>query len=238
MWKGPTWMLTPRDLELLAWIARFGYVTQDQVQRWIADINGGARSHSVSYTRLKVLADHGLVETRAVLAGLGRAVWATRDGGLTVGAVGRARPPRVSSFEHDALVVDLALHVQVTRPHHRIVTEREMRAEDTANQLTAEAEQPRWALGVGRQRRFPDLVSIAPSGVRVIHEVERTAKDHRRLVRLMLQRLDRAEVGAVRYYVANGAGAAVERAAAEARRVAQSNGTQTPLSVHPIGVWT
>lgn len=233
--------VTERDLALLGYVSRFGFVTQDQAARWFVECAGAGRSKSVVYSRLAVLREAGLIETRAVLAEWSRAIWVTREGLHTVGGVGAVHEPRLSHFEHDALVGDLALSVMIGKPHHELVTEREMRAADTTTQhhLVGESSsRPEWASGEGRQRRFPDLIQVAPTGRRVVHEVERTPKERRRLTRLMILHLSNPNVAAARYYTAPGAVTQrVTDAAVEARRVLADRGLDKPLKVMHIGEW-
>lgn len=231
-------VVTERDLALLAYIARFWFVTQDQATRWFVEVAGAGASKSVIYTRVGVLREAGLVESAPMVAGRPRALWVTREGLSAVGGLGAVKVPRLGHFEHDALVGDLALSLMIGKPTHELVTEREMRALDTVTQHDGPRPEATYASGVGRQRRFPDLVQVSPSGRRIIHEVERTPKERRRLVRLMVTHLTNPTVAAARYYAAEGVVMTrVTDAAVEAQRVLAERRIEKPLKVSPIGEW-
>ena len=180
-------LVTDRDLALVSWLGRFPFLTVELLHRWLGEIDQGGKSLSIVYSRLNVLAAADLVESAAVLASAGRAVWLTPEGMRAAGVSGHSRAPRVSTFTHDLWVAELATSIRINKPRHELVTEREMRAEDTANQHepVGGGKSRNYASartgGTAASRLFPDLLSIAPSGSRVVHEIERTGKDHRRL---------------------------------------------------------
>lgn len=225
-------VVTERDLAMVSWISRFPCVTIDLLRRWLVDVASGGQAESIVYTRLRLLERAGLVRSERVLAAASRAVWCTTDGLRAAGQLGRATPPRVGSFEHDLMVAWLALEFTVSKPTHKLVTEREMKGFETPNQsyeprpvFTTPAE-------TGQRRVYPDLVTISPSGAHVVHEVERTAKERRRLERLMLAHLSNPHVASVRYYAR--AGAVLDRlevAAGSVRGIAGQRGIVKPLSV-------
>lgn len=229
-------LVTDRDLALVSWVGRFPFLTVDLVHRWFQEIQQSGKSLSIVYARLDVLAQAGLIESAAVLANVGRAVWLTREGLRAAGVSGHSRPPRVSTFTHDLWVAQLATSIAINKPRHQLVTEREMRAEDTANQHEAGALSKARSYASGRiggtaaTRLFPDLLSIAPSNSRVVHEIERTGKDHRRLVQIMLAHLANTENSQIRYYSPNDIFRRLETAATVAREIALDRGCKCSLS--------
>lgn len=234
-----TGLVTQRDLAMVAWLGRFPFLTVDLLHRWVRDIRHEGRSVSIVYARLKVLDEAGLIDTAAVLAGAGRAVWLTAEGLKAAGVSGRSIPPRVGTFEHDLWVAQLATSIVITRPTHTLITEREMRSADTANQYAGDA--PSGALtyasarigGGSASRVYPDLITVSPSGARVVHEVERTGKDHRRLVRLMLAHLENDSIAQVRYYAPRAVITRVRTAAETAQQIGLDRGYKKPLNCIP-----
>lgn len=182
--------------------------------------------------RVAVLIEAGLLVDGRLLTEHGRVLWATHEGLRAAGVDGTVHPPRIGQARHDKLVADLAVELMITKANHQVVTEREMRRSDTVNQLPSS--DPVWVTvhtGVKSRRVYPDLLTVAPSGSRVVHEVELATKAHSRLVSLMLSHLDNDAVGSVRYYVSKDAHTAVTKAADEARETASRRGSRKVLSV-------
>lgn len=219
---------------MLEWTSRHTALTVPQVREWLVNVEGSGQSQSIAFARLKVLREAGLIESERIFARGGAALWITTEGLQTLGHTGTSSRPRVSQLLHDLSVADLALELVVTKPTHRLVTERELRRIDTTNQHETGAHQ--WAskqvVGGRVQNVFPDLVTVAPSGRRVVHEVEMTGKNHSRLVRLMLSHLSNDEVGAARYYASPALVPEIEKAAEEARRAASVRGLDGIVTVH------
>ncbi len=225
-------VITPRDLRLVEWVARFPFVTSRQASRWLSAVAGGSDAMRVLNRRTAVMIEAGLLVDGHLLSEHGRVFWVTHDGLRAVGLTGQVHQPRVGQARHDKLVTDLALDLMITKASHQLVTEREMRREDTPNQLRSNA--PVWVTvhTTAKSRRvYPDLLTVAPSGSRVVHEVELASKAHSRLVSLMLSHLDNDAVGGVRYYAANDARAGVEKAAEVARQAAAQRGNRKVLTV-------
>lgn len=233
-----TGLVTDRDLALCAWLGRFPFLTVDLLHRWVRDIRHEGRSVSIVYTRLRVLEAAGLVDTAAVLAGVGKAVWLTGEGLRAIEAEGRPTPPRVGTFEHDLWVAELATWITIHRPTHELVTEREMRAIDTADggesrELRYASKRPSAHARDGFIRVFPDLISRTSSGSQIIHEVERTPKELDRLLNLMTAHLQRTDTAAVRYYAPLAFLHRVERAAEKAREIGLQRDTTVQLFCVP-----
>jgi hypothetical protein len=136
-------------------------------------------------------------------------------------------------------VAQLATSIVITRPTHTLITEREMRAADTANQYAGAAPSGDLTYASARigggsaTRVYPDLITVAPSGARVVHEVERSGKDHRRLVRLMLAHLENDSIAQVRYYAPRKLITRIQTAADNAQEIALDRGYRKPLNCIP-----
>lgn len=225
-------VITPRDLRLVEFVSRFDFVTTTQVCRWLSSVAGGSAAMRVTNRRLAVLIGAGLLEHATVLSEHGRVVWATHEGLRAAGVTGSVHPPRIGQARHDKIVADLALTIMIDKPTHHLVTEREMRRDDTRNGATTDA--PLWVTAhtaTSARRVYPDLLSIAPSGSRVVHEVELSGKAHLRLTSLMLSHLANDAVGSIRYYASSDAINGVTKAAEQARQIAGGRGNQKVLLV-------
>lgn len=217
---------------MVSFVARFPFVTTRQASQWFSAVAGGSDAMRVLNRRVAVLIQAGLLEEGRLLTEHGRVLWATRDGLRAAGVEGAVHAPRIGQARHDKLVADLALELMINKPTHRVVTEREMRRSDTLNQLPST--DPVWVTvhtSAKSRRVYPDLLTVAPSGSRVVHEVELAIKGHSRLVSLMLSHLDNDAVGSVRYYASNEARNTLDKAAEEARETAAHRGNRKALTV-------
>lgn len=224
--------VTPRDLQLVELVGRFPFVTTVQASRWLGEVAGGSTAMRVLNRRVAVLVGAGLLEQGRFLTEHGRVLWVTHEGLRAVGQSGQVHTPRIGQARHDKIVTDLALEVMITKPSHQLVTEREMRRSDTPNQLVSS--DPVWVTvhtSEKSRRVYPDLLTVAPSGSRVVHEIELAIKAHSRLVSLMLSHLDNEAVGSVRYYASNDARSGLDKAALEAREIVAQRGQRKVLTV-------
>lgn len=228
-------VVTERDLAMVRWLGRFPFLTIELLHRWMREVADGGEAVSIVYARLRVLDSAGLVESARVLATAGRAVWLSPEGIRAAEASGRSRAPRVSTFHHDALVAHLATDLVVDKPTHTLITEREIRGFETPNKHGSQPTlytTPRPEAQSPQARQYPDLVTVAPSGAHVVHEVENSVKETRRLARLMLAHLANEAIGGVRYYAAAGPVLTrVESAASMARELSKERGLSKPLTV-------
>lgn len=233
-----SWQLTERDRDWLSWVGRWVFVTAESIEREWVRLYGQANRRAV-LRRVQAARELGLVETERMVANRPAAIWLTRDGMRLVGAGGESTRPRLSEFHHDLYVVDLAQKLLVGNPQTQIITERELRREDTpggrVSQAPLFAVQRRDSAGVvlsGNRRIYPDLVTVrAKTGNHLIHEVEHTPKDVRRLVQLMTSYQESENVDGIRYYVFEPALDRVERAKAIAEKRSRERGNRTPIYV-------
>lgn len=228
--------LTDRDLDYLELLCRFPFMTAVQLQEWVHGSRDTARL-SPLYRRLRGLEERGLIESDRVLQSAPRFVSATREGMRAVGVTGRVVTAKFSQYRHDLAVVDLGHKVRTLRPDFTLVTEREMRSEDTANQHQR-SDGPVWATtragaDVRSRRQFPDLLQVAPNGQRVVHELEMTPKDVSRLRQIMRAYLLDERVGAVRYWAAPAALARVESVAESVNTWARAEDVSRRVKVEP-----
>lgn len=222
--------LTDRDLEYLAGICRWPFITVPQLQEWTDGTRSGATLSGV-YKRIRGLESRGFIIRDRVMHSAPAFVSATREGMQAIGVEGKVASARFSQFRHDLDLVDLALRVRRARPDLTLVTEREMRAEDTQNQHRHH--DPVWAVprivgDSGRGRLFPDLVQTK-GGRRVIHELELTPKVANRLAAIMRAYVTDERVGSIRYYAGPNAHDRVSTVAADVNEWAATE--QYPVRV-------
>jgi DNA-binding MarR family transcriptional regulator len=169
-------------LAILAWIARIGAATGDDVAARFAITPPAARG------RLSALERRGLVETHRLLHGRA-ALYAATRAGLAVVDLTHLKPCRVSpgGFNHLREVARAAVALERAMPGAAIVGERELRAlERDAGRPLASAELG-LAFDGGYVRHRPDLVvwpagRVADADARALAiEVELTVKAARRL---------------------------------------------------------
>jgi hypothetical protein len=166
-----------RDVELLAWIGRFRFVTAQQISTQFRFSWQQANAH------VRRLQRHGLVGTARRNVCEARAVFLTGKGHELLGWP-RRRPPRAEvQRDHEAAIVALATELErAADDGMRVLTERECRrlhALDPAARFSVDVP------GEGRdRRRWPDLVVDQAAGRRAI-EIEFAPKGTARLARIL-----------------------------------------------------
>lgn len=233
-----SWQLTERDREWLSWVGRWWFVTAENIEaEWVRKY--GQANRRAVLRRVQAAREMGLVESLRMVANRPAAVWLTKEGMRLVGIRGEATRPRLAEFHHDLYVVELAQKLVAERPDTELVTERELRREDTpggaANIDPQYAVQRRNSNAVilgGNRRVYPDLVTVRKAnGHHLIHEVEHTPKDVRRLVSLMTSYQESENVDGIRYYAFDAALDRLERARAIAVERSESRGNRTPIQI-------
>lgn len=192
--------ISPRDLEVLEFIARFGVVPRSAVSTWAAT----ARAATLRRERRLRIAD--LVKVDPGVGGTGRILVCTRRG-LRAVARDELRTPQLSPARvgHESIVARLAAEIELAGDW--VLSEREIAARERAEDkriLSA-------ALPGGRYHR-PDLIRIADT-IEAI-EVELTTKSARRLdeiLRSWRRAISQRKVARVRYLCSARARAYVER---------------------------
>lgn len=166
--------ISPRDIEVLEFIARFGLIPRSAVAIW-ADT-----SRTVTIVRERRLRESGLITVHRAFADSGPLVCATRAG---MRACGRPelRPsrPAPATIGHDAFVAQLAATME--RRGERLLSERETLARERA-------EGSRIFSAMLGERRFhrADLLRLDPDGEQhEAIEVELTTKGAARLDALL-----------------------------------------------------
>jgi hypothetical protein len=177
--------VTPRDRELLAFVAAHRFVLASQVQAWLGPCM------SVCYRRLQMLTDAGLLSYRRIFHAEPGCYQVT-NGGLGLAGSGLPRPQvDLHTYGHDAGLVWLWLAAAdgAFGPTRRLLSEREMRHLD----WRAESSAQRFGLllpGVdryGRQRiHYPDVLVVLLDGTYVALELELSLKSRRRLEEIFL----------------------------------------------------
>jgi hypothetical protein len=118
-----TGYISRRDVEVLAFIARFGVVSRRAVQAW-ADT-----ARTATLQRERRLREQGLVEVRCGVWGEGKLLLCTAAG-LRVARQSHLRPARfrLETAVHDSEVAELAAHLE--RDGDRLLSEREIAARE------------------------------------------------------------------------------------------------------------
>lgn len=142
-----TVQLTDRDLEILAWLARFRGATATQIGRRFG------MGYSRASRRLNQLGAGGLVTLERVLHRRPGVYLVTAAGQSTAAADLPVAELVVGTYQHDVAVVDVAIAAELAGA--KILTQRQMQALEVTD---ATALLYAVALPDG-QRHFPDLLS-------------------------------------------------------------------------------
>jgi hypothetical protein len=174
---------TPRDLEVLPFIAEQCAVTQPQLARLI-----DRTEHTARWLRQR-WQGAGWVESRVLLVGEPVFVWLTSRGQLACGVdFKRWRPQAVGRLAHLVAVTDVRLHVEARRPEAAWVSERALARRD---------------FEAGERRKHLPDAEVLIGDQRVAVEVELTQKERRRTQAIVADLSARYD--AVWYFAAPGA---------------------------------
>jgi DNA-binding MarR family transcriptional regulator len=166
------------DRAMLAWIARFRFVTADvlaeRFQLTPQRVNA----------RLRRLEAEGLVERDRAAQTVPRAVFVTGRGARRLGLRPRRAPRTHAQREHEQAIARLVARLEraLEPPDRRVLTEREQRAAQTAGhaRYSVALRQTRY----GERERWPDIV-LESSGGRIAIEIELSLKAPERLKRIL-----------------------------------------------------
>jgi hypothetical protein len=203
---------TPKDLEVVAWIAGLGAAGAEHV------MSRFAMGRSWAYSRLSQLVAGGLLEQRTLLHRQPGLYIATAEGLRWCGkqrlGVYRVGP---GGFQHAWEVARVAAALEPHLGDGRVLSERELRAlEASEDRVVASATAGQLPGGRPALHR-PDLVITRPDELALAIEVELSIKAPRRLAAICRSWARAREVAHV-YYLADGATArSVARAVAEVR---------------------
>ena len=161
--------LTPRDEELVRWVARHGLVSADQAGRRFFP------SMWAAWRRLRRLEAAGLLRREPAFRDMPFVVRVTGAGARL--AACDVLPARLDAglLRHALAVVDLSEELLADNPGAEWITERELRR-DLMRAARADPEE--------RQRRTPDGVLVLPDGRHVAVELDLTPKRTRKLEQL------------------------------------------------------
>jgi DNA-binding MarR family transcriptional regulator len=164
-----------RDLEVLAWIGRFRFVTAEAI---------GERfgvSWQRANARVKRLERVGLVGTARNHVSEARAVFLTGRACELVGLRRRRAPRPEVQREHEAAIVWLVTRLELEGRADRVLTERECRRLERV-------EDQRFSVDVagryGQEKRWPDVVA-EQGDQRIAFEIEFAPKGRERLRRIV-----------------------------------------------------
>jgi DNA-binding Lrp family transcriptional regulator len=152
-------ILVERDLEILAWLARLGAVSVQQ----IAARFGLGRTQA--YRRLQVLADHGLIFGHRILA---------ERPMLYAPRACRLSP---ATFEHTFALAELVVARELAGAV--VVSETELRRERAERRLDSRLGERQWRTLVACPR-LPDVVEALGGGGLLAWEIELSSKGRRR----------------------------------------------------------
>ena len=204
-------MQTPKDQEVVAWIAALGAAGAEHVMARFA------MGRSWAYARLSKLVADGLLEQRLILYRQPGLYVATRDGlrwcGLERLGVFRVSP---GGFNHAWEVARVAAALAIHDRGARVVSDRELRmAEVDERRLIASVQLGELPGGRPAFHR-PDLAVLGSTGV-VAVEVELTVKAPARLRSICRAYARARHLDAVVYLAQQAPARAVERAIGEVR---------------------
>jgi hypothetical protein len=175
------WQVTPRDIDMLRWIGRHGFVTADQVARRFF---AGKRA---AYERIRKLTQLALVERLPTFWKEPGVLRVTKSGADLAGNdVARANLV-LAQIRHDLAVVDLVEELAAKHPGATLQTEREFR-QQRHHDIRARLMRP-------GQGRIPDGVLRLADGKTVYVELDLTPKRSRDIERIinayLSERVDR-----------------------------------------------
>lgn len=205
-------MHTPKDQEVVGWIAGLGAAGAEHVMTRFG------MGRSWAYARLSSLVAGGLLEQRMLLYRQPGLYVATREGLRWCGRE-RLGVFRVGAggFRHASEVARVAAVLQSRRPEWQLLSDRELRVlEADEGRLVGSAkfgELP----GGGSALHRPDLILVSPSGWVAAVEVELSIKAPRRLAAICRAWARARHVDTVVYLAEGATARAVERAVREVR---------------------
>lgn len=189
------WCVTERDLGALAYLARFGAATAEQVRR---EFFGG--SVQAAYRRLRALGDRGLIKGDRIFYRMPQIYRVTEPGARLSGT--DLPPPRhdLSRLPHTLEVAELAWTVRSEETVEGWRTEREIRRD----KLKARREEGSGrVLRKGKMGRIPDGVAELENGELVAMELElspKRAANYHRIFSDYEDHVEEGEYDGVRFY--------------------------------------
>jgi len=192
--RAPGFVVMPRDVEVLAWTARHGMVTSEQVcSRFFSSLRATWRRLGRLESARLIRRDRALISWRHIVR--------TSRAGISLADVDLGLAPLdYVRMAHNLAVVDLSEELLAAHPGSRWLTERELRRD----RMRAARRDPSVLRG-----RIPDGLLVLGEGIRVAVELDRTAKRTRRLEKLVASYAWQGEVDRVWWYMPSNA--AVER---------------------------
>lgn len=196
--------ITKRDVELLRFLSQWQFVSVEQSGRFLQC------SYEVARRRLKGLADYGLVEVARPFSDMRKLYWVSNDGlrflGENVGGTRGHRGVKLAQWEHDAILVDIALDFLEKNPSYQVFGEAGMRRSDM--QLIELGSEPRFASQRYSGGRavwvFPDMAAVKEEKVFIV-EYEHTKKSRLRLESLLMMYANESRFSAVKYFSSSAA---------------------------------
>jgi len=177
MSQAPGPQVTPRDIEILAWIGRHGLVTPDQVSARFFSRDGGSLGQWASYRRLRKLEQLHLLRRDATFWRYPTVLRLTTSG-IRVADLDLSPAHLVlAEVRHSLGLVDLTEKLLAHNAGATLVTEREIRAQ-RFRELAEKTRRP----GFGR---IPDGILHLANGKTVAVELDLTSKRQRDIERII-----------------------------------------------------
>lgn len=174
----PTWRITPRDVEILRWISRHGFVTTSQVTTRFFSPTTGAVPDGTAYRRIRKLIELGLIQKHPTFFGRPFALAVTRAGARIAANGLQPATLILAELKHSLAIVDLMEDLGRQFPEATVETERQLRMA-----RHHELREGTRRVGEGRipdgQLRFPDgrviaiELDITPKGSRELAQIIR-----------------------------------------------------------------
>ncbi|MEM7621416.1 MAG: hypothetical protein AAF228_13395 [Pseudomonadota bacterium] len=160
--------LQSRDLELFYWINGFGFMTIPQIAHWMG------RGYETARRRVQKLSDHNFLIPNRILHH-GPTIYRVSNKGCAIieDPVKPLAGVRLSTFRHDAALVDLALYLYKLHPKCQFVPERRLRAQESHKYQKVRSHNPDGHL----------ILYNSPKPIAI--ELELTQKSRRRLHKII-----------------------------------------------------
>ena len=179
-------VLQERDIEILRWVNGCGFVTVNQVKRWMGV------GETAGYVRVRKLVDGGYLKRKRVFHNQERIHWISNQAqNLIQDDVKNPKRVNISTYHHDLLLVDLGLYLEKTNEGN-FIPERRVRNLNVTESV------------IGKKGRIPDGVLIQQNNQKPIAiELELSLKSKDRLRKIINDYMVNFNYSAVWYFTNN-----------------------------------
>ena len=179
-------VLQERDKEILRWVNGYGFVTVNQIKRWMGV------GETAGYVRVRKLVEGGYLKRKRVFHNQERVHWISNQAqGLIQDDIKNPKRVNISTYYHDLLLVDLGLYLEKTGGVE-FIPERRLRNFNTDNTV------------IGKKGRIPDAILIQENNQKPIAiELELSVKSKDRLRKIINDYMVNFNYDAVWYFTNN-----------------------------------